>query len=146
MLAKVTGVFRLSRDVELRYTQSGTAVANIGLVSNNKRKDQSGATVEDTCFIDASAWGKAAEIMNQHLSKGQQIYVLGELRQETWQDQSGNNRSRHTINIREFEFIGNNGQSNGNQQQNNANHQDRQQQMDMSDIPQGDDDDDSIPF
>ena len=72
MLPKINGVFRLSRDIELRYLDSGGSLANIGLVSSEKYKEK-----EDTCFIDAVAFGKLGEIMNQYLRKGSQIYITG---------------------------------------------------------------------
>jgi len=115
MLFKVSGPCRLTRDVELRYTSAGTAVAKVGLATSQKYGDK-----EEKCFIDANVWGKAGELWNQHLSKGDQVYIVAELNLNQWQDQDGQKRSKHELNVREFEFIGNrssNGEANNQGQQ-----------------------------
>lgn len=106
MLAKINGVFRLSKDVELKYLPSGSSLASLSLVNSTKYKTQSGEQKEESCFIDSVVFGKLAEVANQYLSKGSQVFVTGELKQDTWQDQNGNNRSKHSIKIDSFEMIG----------------------------------------
>jgi len=105
MLAKLNGVFRLSRDVELRYLPSGAALAKLSLVNSSKYKTQSGEQKEESCFIDATVFGKLAEVANNYLHKGSKLYVVGELKQETWQTQDGQNRSKHSIKIDSFEML-----------------------------------------
>ena len=75
MLAKVSGVFRISKEIELKYLPSGSAVAKVSLVNSSKYETQSGEQKEDTCFIDGSVFGKSAEILNQYCSKGSKIYI-----------------------------------------------------------------------
>ena len=104
-LSKVLGVYRLTRDVELRYLSSGSAVAKLGLVNSSKYKKQDGTMADETCFIDGSVFGKSAEILNQYCSKGSKIYIIGDLVQETWTAQDGTNRSIHKIKIESFEFL-----------------------------------------
>lgn len=105
MLPKVSGVMRIAQEIELRYLPSGSAIAKITLVSSSKYKTQSGEEKEDTCFIEGTALGRSAEVLNQYCNKGSKIYISGDLKQDTWQDQSGQKRSKHTLKIESFEFL-----------------------------------------
>ena len=97
----------LTRDPELRYTGSGTAVCSLGLAVNRTYKTQSGELREDPCFIDVTAWGKQAESCNNYLKKGAPVFVEGTLRFETWSDNaSGQKRSKHTISADSVRFLG----------------------------------------
>jgi single-strand DNA-binding protein len=80
MYHDLTAVGYLGQDPEMRYTPSGTAVANFSLATNRKYKDSSGQTVEETCWFRVSAWGKLAENVNNYLHKGSQVLVTGTLR------------------------------------------------------------------
>ena len=100
MLMRVSGVVRLARDIELKYSQSGMAVASFSVVSSEKYKEE-----EKACFIDAVAFGKTAEIMKQFLHKGSQVYIIGKLNQESW-EKDGQKRSKHTITVENMELIG----------------------------------------
>ncbi|RDU70837.1 single-stranded DNA-binding protein [Helicobacter aurati] len=97
MFNKVVMIGNLTRDVELRYLNTGTAVATIGLASNRRYKRQDGSFSENTCFIDVTLFGRSAEIANQYLKRGSKILIEGRLHYESWQDQQGNKRSKHTI-------------------------------------------------
>jgi single-strand DNA-binding protein len=99
MLPKITHVFRLTRDPELKYTQSGTALCKVGLVASEKYKDK-----ETTLFVDATAFGKTAEFLN-NVSKGQRVFVAGRLQTDEWQDQTGQKRSKTTMTIENFEYV-----------------------------------------
>ena len=102
MLAKINGVFRLTRDVELKYLNSGQAMLNLCLVCSEKFQDK-----ETTLFIDAVAFGKPAEVINQYSgSKGSQIVLSGKLRTEKWLDNNNQNRSKISMTIESFEFVG----------------------------------------
>ena len=90
MFNKIILVGNLTRDVELRYLNTGMAVATIGLASNRRYKRQDGSQVDDTCFVDITLFGRTAEIANQYLKKGSKILVEGRLHFETWNDQQGN--------------------------------------------------------
>jgi len=97
---QVVLVGRLTRDAELRYTNSGTAVGKMSLAVNRRRRSDSGSN-EETSFFDVVLWGKTAESLNQYLQKGKQIAIQGELRQSRW-EQDGQSRSRvevHAINV-----------------------------------------------
>lgn len=151
-LSKVIGVYRLSQDVELRYLPSGIAVAKLNLVNSSKYKTQDGTQKEDICFIEGTVFGKLAEIANQYLKKGSKIYVVAELKQETWQDQNGQNRSKHSLKIESFEML--DGKPNDNQRpksQTQNNYQPKQEtrytppsQPKQEEFPEIDDTD--IPF
>ncbi len=100
-----TGIGRLTRDPELRYTPSGRAVCRFGLAINRSYKNQDGNNVEDTLFINVSVWGKQAEYSSQYLKKGRRIAVNGELRSNNWQDREGNRRISYEINARTVQFL-----------------------------------------
>lgn len=96
----------LTRDPQLRYTQGQTPVCEFGVATNRKFK-VNGEDREEVCFVDCTAWGKTAEVIQQHLQKGRPILVEGRLKYETWEDkQSGSKRSKHTVVVDSFQFIG----------------------------------------
>lgn len=96
----------LTRDPELRHTQSNMAVATIGLAVNRRWRDQSGEQKEETTFVDCEAWGKTAETMCSYLAKGRPVFIEGRLRLDTWQDKtSGENRSKLKVVVENFQFV-----------------------------------------
>ena len=111
---KVILMGNLTRDPELRYTGSGTAVCQLGLAVNRTYKTQSGELREDPCFIDVTAWGKQAESCNNYLRKGAPVFIEGSLRLESWSDKNtGQNRSKHTISADQVRFLGSPQQGSG---------------------------------
>ena len=100
----VTLVGRLTRDAELKYTNSGQAVSNIGIAINQwrRRDDQ---WVDEAHFFDCVVWGKTAEALNQYLVKGKQIGVEGQLRQSRW-EQDGRTRSKVEIFVNNLQLLG----------------------------------------
>jgi single-strand DNA-binding protein len=88
-------VGRLTRDAELKYTNSGLPISKLGLAVNRKRK-KDGQWTEEANFFDILLWGKIAEVLQQYLTKGKQICVQGELSQNRW-EQDGQPRSRVEI-------------------------------------------------
>ncbi len=104
---KVFLMGNLTRDPDLRYMPNGTAVANFGLAVNRKWKSGDGSDREETLFIDVTAFARQAEVMSEHLSKGRPVFIEGRLRLEQWEDrQSGQKRSKHTVTVENFQFIG----------------------------------------
>jgi single-strand DNA-binding protein len=101
-LPKVNGLFRLTRDAELKYSQEGKAILKIGLACSEKFGDK-----ETQCFLDATVFGKMAEIISQYAGeKGTQIFLNGKLQTETWQDKdSGQNRSKQSMIVEGFDFV-----------------------------------------
>ena len=140
---RVTLIGRITRDIELEYTPKGTAVTELGLAINRKRKDESGNTTEETTFIDVSMWGRQAELASQYLGKGREIYIEGRLQLDTWQDkQSGQNRSKLGVVCENMQFIGGNGGQGQQQAAPQRQAPPQQQQVDHSNIDENDD----IPF
>jgi single-strand DNA-binding protein len=106
MFNKVILIGNLTRDVELRYTGSGSAVAKFGLAVNRNWKDRnSGEKREEVCYIDINIFGRSAEIANQHLGKGRRVLIEGRLVFEQWQDQNGQKRSKHSVSAESFQFL-----------------------------------------
>jgi single-strand DNA-binding protein len=104
---KVVLLGNTTRDVELRYTPKGTAVAQIGLAVNRKWKDEAGAMKEDVSFIDIEAFGRTAETLGQYVKKGRPLLIEGRLKTDTWTDkQSGQKRSKLKVVLETFQFIG----------------------------------------
>jgi len=105
-LNKVFLMGNLTRDPELRYLPSGTAVCEFGLATNRKYKDGQGNLQEDTCFVDISVFGKQAETANQYLSKGRPLFIEGRLKYDQWQAKDGSKRSKLRIIAENFQFLG----------------------------------------
>jgi len=102
---KVLLMGNLTRDVELKYTASNQAVAQIGLAVNHRWTSKDGEKKEETTFVDCEAWGRQAEVMSQYLSKGRPVFIEGRLRLDQWQDKDGGNRSKLKVVIDNFQFI-----------------------------------------
>ncbi len=126
MFNKVVLVGNLTRDIELRYIQTGTAVGRTG-IAVTRVYNSNGEKKEETCFIDLNFFGRTAEIAGQYLSKGSKILVEGRLKFEQWTDQNGQNRNRHSISVESMEMLGSNQSQGGNnsyqQNQNSYNNQ-----------------------
>ncbi|MCD5390808.1 single-stranded DNA-binding protein [candidate division NPL-UPA2 bacterium] len=107
-MANLNSVFligRLTRDPELRYAPSGSAVTNLGLAANRVFTTQAGERKEEACFVQVVVWGKQAETCSQYLSKGRQILVEGRLRSSSWETDSGEKRSRVEVIARRIQFL-----------------------------------------
>ena len=105
-LNKVLLIGRLTRDPELRYTPSGTAVAEFGLAVNRNYTDGRGERKEETCFVEIVAWARQAEVMNEYLAKGRQVFVEGRLEFDSWETPEGQKRSKLRVVVDNFQFIG----------------------------------------
>ena len=113
MFNKVVLVGNLTRDIEMRYGQNGSAIGS-SAIAVTRRFSTNGEKREETCFIDISFFGRTAEVANQYLSKGSKVLVEGRLKLDTWTDQNGQNRSKHSIQVENLEMLGqNNNQNNG---------------------------------
>ena len=95
---------RLTRDPELKYTPSGSAVATMTIAVGRKYK-KAEEMVDEVCFIDVVCWNKLAEAMANNLSKGSRIGVTGRLMQRTWQTKEGDKRSKHEIVGESIQFL-----------------------------------------
>ena len=103
---KIILMGNLTRDPEIRMTPKGTAVANFGLATNRKFRDESGADREEVCFIDVEAFGKDADNIGKYFTKGKGILVEGRLKLEQWEDKSTKEkRSKHRVTLERFTFL-----------------------------------------
>ena len=85
----------LTRDPELKYIASGTALCELGLAVSRKFRSKSGELQEETMFINVVLWGKTAEWVGEKVKKGQPVYVEGRLKMDSWDDKStGQKRSK----------------------------------------------------
>jgi single-strand DNA-binding protein len=84
----------LTRDPDIRYIPSGTAVSEFDIAVSRRYKNKNGETKDETSFINIETWGKTAEFCSQYLKKGRRILVEGRLRQDSWEAQDGTKRQR----------------------------------------------------
>ena len=98
-------VGNLTRDVELRRTQSGLAVMSMGIAVNNRRKNsQTGQWEDEPCFVDLAMFGERAEKISGYLAKGDKVAVSGKLRYSTW-ERDGQKRSKLEVVVDDIEFM-----------------------------------------
>lgn len=97
-LNKAMIIGRLGQDPEVRYTQSNTAVATLNIATNERFKDRNGEMQERTEWHRVVAWGRTAEICQQYLKKGSQVYVEGPIQTREWEDKEG--QKRYTTEIK----------------------------------------------
>ncbi len=103
----------LTRDPELRYIASGTAVTDVGLAVNDRRKNANGEWVEETQFIDVTLWGRTAEVASEYLSKGRPVLIEGRLKYDTWETREGEKRSKLRVVGERMQMLGSRGGEGG---------------------------------
>jgi single-strand DNA-binding protein len=103
---KVILIGNLGRDPELRYTQSGQAVANFTLATSERFANKAGEQQERTEWHRIVAWGKTGELCAQYLSKGRSVYIEGRLQTRDWEDKEGQKRSTTEIVAQNVTFLG----------------------------------------
>ena len=106
---KVILVGNLGKDPELRYTQTGSAVANFSLATSEQWNDREGKRQERTEWHNIVVWGKQAEHCGQYLSKGRQVFIEGSIRTRSYDDKSGNKRYITEIVAQRIQFLGGGG-------------------------------------
>jgi len=97
----------LGRDPEMRYTPSGKPVTSFSLASSRTWVSADGERREETEWFNVVAWGNLAEICNQHLMKGQQVYIEGRLQTRCWEDDNGQRHFRTEVVANEMIVLGN---------------------------------------
>ena len=95
----------LTRDPEVRSLPSGTAVCDIGLAVNDRRKNKAGEWVEDTTFVDVTLWQRTAEVCGEYLSKGSPVLIEGRLKLDTWETE-GQKRSKLKVIGERMQMLG----------------------------------------
>ena len=111
MYNKVVMIGNLTRDIELRYLPSGSAVAKSAIATSYKYKSASGEQKDEVCFLDFTIFGKAGEVANQYLKKGSKVLLEGRLKFEQWTAQDGSNRSRHILSVDTMKMLDSKSQS-----------------------------------
>lgn len=105
MYNKVILVGNLTRDIELRYSQNGSAIAKTAIATSRKFT-LNGEKKEETCFVDITFFGRSGEVANQYLRKGSKILVEGRLSFEQWVDQTnGQKRSKHSVIVETMQML-----------------------------------------
>lgn len=104
-LNKVLLLGNLTRNPELRYVPSGTAVASFGLAVNRTYTTQTGEKKDEVCFVNIVVWGKQAENCNQYLNKGSQVLIEGRLTYRVW-EQEGQKRNTLEVRADRVQFLG----------------------------------------
>ena len=99
-------VGNLTRDPQLSYTPSNTAVCKFGMATNRSFKDREGNSRDETCFVDCTLFGRGGETFNQYMSKGRQVLVEGRLSLNQWTTPEGDKRSKHEVIVENFTFLG----------------------------------------
>jgi single-strand DNA-binding protein len=115
MFNKVILVGNLTRDIELRYSQSGMGIAKTGIATSRKFTSN-GEKKEEVCFIDVTFFGRSADIANQYLRKGSKVLVEGRINFEQWVDQNGGKRSKHSVTVENMQMLDIRSDSHGSQQ------------------------------
>ena len=144
MYNKTIMIGNLTRDIELKYLDSGSAVSKSAIATTYKYKTATGEQKEEVCFLDFTIFGRIAEIANQYLKKGSKVLLEGRLVLEQWTAQDGSARSRHILRVEEMKMLDSKSDSQSSQGQS----QPKQYQKQVVNTPEIDVDmeDDSIPF
>ena len=105
MYNKVVMIGNLTRDIELRYLPSGSAVGKSAIATSHKYKTQTGEQKDEVCFLDFNMFGRTAEIANQYLKKGSKVLLEGRLVLEQWTGTDGQNRTKHSLRVEELKML-----------------------------------------
>ena len=112
MFNKIILVGNLTRDIEVRYSQAGMAIAKTAIATSRKFTSN-GEKKEEVCFVDVTFFGRSGEIANQYLRKGSKILVEGRLNFEQWTDQNGQKRSKHSVISESMQMLDSKGDNQG---------------------------------
>ena len=105
---RIIMIGNLTRDPEHRNLASGQAVCRLGLATNRQFKNkQTGSLVQEVCYIDVDVWGAQAESCRQYLQKGRSVLIEGRLKLDSWEDQVGQKRNKHSIVAERVVFLSN---------------------------------------
>ena len=106
---KIIVIGHLGSDPEMRYTPNGQSVTNFNVASSRRYRTADGEQREETEWFRVSAFGRLADVCNQYLAKGRQVYVEGRLRGRSYADRDGQPRYSLEINANEVQFLGGRG-------------------------------------
>jgi len=97
----------LTRDPEITYTQTQTAICKFGMAVNRKWKPKEGPERNEVCWVDCVAFGKGGETIKQYMSKGSSVLIEGRLKFDSWDGPDGSKRSKLSVIVDQFQFVGN---------------------------------------
>ena len=123
-LNKVMLIGNLGRDPEMRYTPSGKPVTSFSVASSRSWVSSDGERREETEWFNVVAWGNLAEICNQHLARGQQVYIEGRLQTRSWEDNNGQRHFRTEVVANEMIILGHRVTYNNHSHNNHSNEDD----------------------
>lgn len=104
MYNKVILLGNITRDIELRYSQGGMAIAKTAIATSHKYT-HNGEKKEDVCYVDLTFFGRSAEVANQYLQKGSKILIDGRLNFEQWTSEDGTKRSKHSVIVETMKMV-----------------------------------------
>ena len=131
---KIIIIGNVGRDPEMRYTQGGNSVTSFSVADNNKYTTRDGEKHEETEWFNVSAFGRQAEICNQYLSKGSQVYIEGRVKSRTYQGNDGQTRHSLDVTVQNVQLLG--GRDDDRQQYQGSNQSPRDNNQDeIDDLP-----------
>jgi len=117
MYNKIVLLGNLTRDIEMRYSQGGMAIAKTAIATSKKFKSNTGEQKEEVCFVDITFFGRSAEIANQYTRKGSKVFIEGRLQFEQWTDQNAQKRSKNSVTVDNMQMLDSKSDTNGYTQQ-----------------------------
>jgi single-strand DNA-binding protein len=141
---KVIIVGRLGKDPEMKYTASGTAVANLNLATNYSMKDQEGNFIDKTEWHRVVVFGRTAEVAGEYLAKGRLVYVEGRLQTRSWEDQNGQKRYTTEVVCSEMQLLGSRGEAEPKMEEQPST--DTEAPNETAEKPKSEDEEDDLPF
>jgi single-strand DNA-binding protein len=142
---RVILVGNVTRDPELRYIASGSAVTEIGLAVNDRRKGPNGDWIEETTFVDVTLWARQAEIASEYLSKGAPVLIEGRLKLDTWEKDGKKNSKLRVVGER-MQLLGGRGGGGGGAPGGRRGPSQTADDMDHPSVADSGPPDDDIPF
>lgn len=103
---KVILIGNLTRDPDLRVTNSGLSICKLGLAVNRNYTTKEGEAKDETTYVDIDAFGKQAEILSKYMQKGKPLMIEGRLKLDQWESNEGQKRSKLGVVLENFQFIG----------------------------------------
>lgn len=147
MYNKVVLLGRLTKEIDMRYTTTGTAVANTGIAVNNRWKNNRGEEKEEVLFIDITLYGKRGETAVKYLKKGSKVLIEGRLLFKQWVAQDGTKQSKHDVVVENFVMLDSKDEKENKEERKEDNEQKKQeQQKQQKQIPDIGVDEEDIPF
>jgi single-strand DNA-binding protein len=147
-LNKVLLMGNLTRDPELRYSPSGTAVTTFTIAISRSFNSTTGEKKEDVCYVRVVCWAKLAQICSEYLFKGRPVFVEGRLQSRSWQAPDGAKRNTMEVIAQNIQFLGKGKTQGSEQKQSISEYSQEEMSMDesMDHFPLESRKDEEVPF